>query len=398
MKIAYISARPYPTIWVDTKQIIRTVEALCKLGVAVDLWLPKGALSSKSDEERRREIFDFYDLEAQSNLNIKFLRSFEPSKIDRKKYQFQLEKFFHGISAGLQTSKLNYDYIYSRDIFSVFLASKLKQKCIFECHKELAFQKKFQYLLLKNIKESTYLRGIVTNSKFIKDHFVKECHFSSKDTPIAYNGFDKANESGPLDRNQAKKLLGLDPQLHYIVYTGNQKKGKKGIEGMIELAKRLPEFSFIACGGDKTSVHYWSQYSQTLKLHNFKSLGWMDEQQIKLYQSAASFLLIPPTLAPLEKTGNTVTPIKVFSYLAMERPILAPDSTDIVEVLSHNKNSILLPPDDYDNAAQIIKNSFEDKTLLEIISKQARTDSKKYTWDARAKIVYQFLLDKKSPT
>ena len=47
--------------------------------------------------------------------------------------------------------------------------------------------------------------------------------------------------------------------------------------------------------------------------------------------------------------------MKTFSYLAAGRPIVAPDLPDLREVLRHNENALLVPPDDVDAAAAAIR-------------------------------------------
>ena len=83
--------------------------------------------------------------------------------------------------------------------------------------------------------------------------------------------------------------------------------------------------------------------------------------------------------------------MKTFSYLAAGRPIVAPDLPDLREVLQHNENAILVPPDDVEAAAAAIRLAVFNRTIGEQLGNVARRNAAQYTWQARAKRLSTFL-------
>ena len=106
---------------------------------------------------------------------------------------------------------------------------------------------------------------------------------------------------------------------------------------------------------------------------------------------SADVLIIPPTAGPLQKTGNTVLPIKLFSYIAAGRAIYAPIAPDTAELLQHDRNAYLVDPDD--EAAEL--NGFnaliDDDERMNRLSNEAAKDAQNLTWDARAEIIVDFM-------
>jgi glycosyltransferase involved in cell wall biosynthesis len=76
--------------------------------------------------------------------------------------------------------------------------------------------------------------------------------------------------------------------------------------------------------------------------------------------------------------------MKVFPYLAAGRPILAPALPDIGEVLQHNGNAWLVPPDDPAAAAEGLRRVLGDAGMAERLAASALATSAGLTWDARA--------------
>ena len=113
-------------------------------------------------------------------------------------------------------------------------------------------------------------------------------------------------------------------------------------------------------------------------------------KQLSKYLFASDVLIIPPTAEPMMKYGKTVLPIKVFIYLAIGRPILAPKLLDSQSVLN-DKNAALVEPDNLQEAVKTLRKIFEDKHWANSIAERARSESKNYTWACRANKFLEFL-------
>jgi glycosyltransferase involved in cell wall biosynthesis len=109
------------------------------------------------------------------------------------------------------------------------------------------------------------------------------------------------------------------------------------------------------------------------------------------YLYAADALVIPPTVGPLERVGNTVLPIKTYLYLAIGRPIVAAATADLREVLEDGRNAVLVPPDDLDAAILAVRSLMESSELCARLGAEARTEAQRYTWDQRAARISGFI-------
>jgi glycosyltransferase involved in cell wall biosynthesis len=108
------------------------------------------------------------------------------------------------------------------------------------------------------------------------------------------------------------------------------------------------------------------------------------------YLYAADCLVIPPTGDPLHRFVRTVLPLKVFSYLAAGRPILAPRLPDIEEVLTDGETARLVPPDSA-AAARALAEVLADGAMQERLGRNALSLSVGYTWSHRAETITRFL-------
>jgi len=81
------------------------------------------------------------------------------------------------------------------------------------------------------------------------------------------------------------------------------------------------------------------------------------------------------------------SPMKIIEYLAMGKPVIAPDQDNIREILTHGKDSLLFKSADYDDMLKKLNTVVENKSELEKLSKGAlRTiKEKKMYWIENAK-------------
>jgi glycosyltransferase involved in cell wall biosynthesis len=126
--------------------------------------------------------------------------------------------------------------------------------------------------------------------------------------------------------------------------------------------------------------------------------GWIDVHALAPYLYAADVLLIPPTSAPLQQHGNAVMPIKTYTYLAAGRVIVGPRQDDVREVLHDGENCLLVEPDQLDAAVAMVRAAFTDATRMAQIGAQAERDSALYTWEARARLIHDFIKQRVAAT
>jgi glycosyltransferase involved in cell wall biosynthesis len=132
------------------------------------------------------------------------------------------------------------------------------------------------------------------------------------------------------------------------------------------------------------------------RVSNVQLVSWQPFSRVAYYLKAADVLLLPPSDRGLALIGNTVLPMKLFQYLAAGRPILAPRTPDLVELLEDGHNARLVTPGDVEGAARVLSELLADAQLCERLSQGALDSSQDLTWDARAKKILRFLEDRLS--
>jgi glycosyltransferase involved in cell wall biosynthesis len=94
-------------------------------------------------------------------------------------------------------------------------------------------------------------------------------------------------------------------------------------------------------------------------------------------------VLVLPNPATAVSTRYT-SPLKLFEYLAMGRPIVASDLPALREILRHGENALLFEAGRSSALAEAIRTVIEDRALAESIARGAFETSRAYSWDARA--------------
>jgi len=129
---------------------------------------------------------------------------------------------------------------------------------------------------------------------------------------------------------------------------------------------------------------------------NVRIVPWQGPADLPIWLAAADILLIPPSRAPLEQFRNCVLPLKLFSYLAAGRPILAPEAPDTAELLDDGENALLVPPGEPEIAARALDRILGDATFADRLGAGARASARDLTWDRRAEKIHFFLEERLS--
>jgi glycosyltransferase involved in cell wall biosynthesis len=159
------------------------------------------------------------------------------------------------------------------------------------------------------------------------------------------------------------------------------------------MAASVPAADFLVVGAtpDSNNAAELLAAARAAGARNFFVRPWVPPAEVRTYLYAADCLIVPPANNPLHPSRRTVLPMKVFTYLAAGRPILAPRSPDIEEVLTHGHTALLVDAGDADAAAAALDRLLQDSALRERLAQGARRAAGAYTWRARAEKIVSFL-------
>ena len=203
---------------------------------------------------------------------------------------------------------------------------------------------------------------------------------------VAHNGADTARIGAPLDVATARAALGLPADRRIALYAGRVNE-EKGLDQVLALARLRPEILFVLVGSEGEGPIE----AAARTLANVRIVPWQAPDELPAWLHAADVLLIPPSRAPLEQYRNCVLPLKLFSYLAAGRPILAPVAPDTAELLSDGDNALLVPPGDPEAAAAALDRLARSGAWPRGSAPPRSRMRANLTWDRRAEKIAAFL-------
>lgn len=373
MRIAYALDQLLPNRGADTEQVMNTVSALLRRGVDVVLYLPRPVLGSGIGESALRDHYRLDRPPPVAHLRVPLARVRSVVKIGHA-----LRVMGHG-------RLREFDLVYSRNLPVVAGALAAGHRVIYETYRPWPAQKPATAPAFRALMQHRNFVGAVLHSAFARSCYL-DLGLADDRLQVVHNGYEPRLFEPRLDRAEARAALGLPRDRTIAVYSGRLTL-QKGLGLVLDMAARRPEVCFVLVGSEGQGP----VEERARALPNVRVAPWQPFDRIAPYLYAADVLLIPPSLAPLTQARNTVLPIKLFSYLAAGRPILAAESPDTAEILSHGHNAWLVRPDDLDAALQGLDTLVTDPRQAARLGQRSLELAQALTWDARAAKLVDFI-------
>lgn len=146
--------------------------------------------------------------------------------------------------------------------------------------------------------------------------------------PDAYDG----EVYRPLPRDESRRGLGIPLEEQVLLYSGLT-FSYRGLETLLEavagLAPRFPRARLYLVGGRSREIASLQEKARALGLgERVAFVGTVPREQVPAYLGAADVLVIPGTVS-----GASASPLKMFEYMAMDRPIVVVDIPALREIL-----------------------------------------------------------------
>jgi glycosyltransferase involved in cell wall biosynthesis len=296
------------------------------------------------------------------------------------------DKLAFALFAAARCTARDYDLIYTRNLPVVLAALARSDLPVFyETYRPWPEQDASKRQLFRWLLKQPRFRGLVLHSEVAAGAY-RRLGFADERLLVAHNGVDRELLENPRDQGAARQTLGVPAHTPVVVYTGRV-SAAKGLGIVLDLAERHPNVRFYIVGSEGEGPIE----KRARSLTNVFIEPWQPKERVLLWMAAADVLVIPPAAGPLEQVGNTVLPIKTFQYLASGRAVLAPDTADVREVLRHEHNAWLVPPDNLEAASLALHALREDAGLRERLGARGRETVQHSTWSARARDILTFL-------
>lgn len=262
---------------------------------------------------------------------------------------------------------------------------RIKYKIYTDWH---MFFKTWKYRLMAT--NSDYM---VTTSKRLKENIIKEFGASPDKIKVVYGGVDLGKfEEINIPQSMLRKKLGLPIDNILISYVGLFKTMgmEKGIDTMIKSLPFIinPKIKMVFVGGKEDQIEEYKKLASELGVID-KSIfvGMVPNDEVPKYEKAMDVLVIPyPDKHHFREYGF---PMKVYEYMASNRPIIYSKLDIIDEMLSDCGYSF--KPDDPENLAKVINGIIDDPTGTLETAGRASNKVHAYTWENKAKKILNFI-------
>jgi len=328
MKILMISPQPFFEPRGTPISVYQRLEALSALGHEIDLITYH---VGKDVEIPNLKIHRVRGLKMIQHVRI------GPS---RAKILLDLQIFFRAIRM-LLTKR--YDVIHSHEeaaFFSMFLARIFRTRHLYDMHSVLSkqltnfsfgnrpiFVKLFEFLERMVL---TTCQAVVTVGPDL-EHYVKSVGKNIRVVMIENIALHAYQTPIPPEAvEEMKQKLNLEGRLP-IVYTGTYERYQglnMALECVGRVRDRYPNVKFIFVGAKVQQAQEWTEKASKLGLADHTLfLDVVSPEDSMIYLACASVLISP-------RLDGTSTPLKIYSYLHAEKPIIATSITSNTQVLT----------------------------------------------------------------
>ena len=374
MKLIYITNARMPTEKAHGIQIMKMCQAFTLTGLEVKLVVPWRFNKIK------KSPFDYYSI--RKNFRIKKLPSLDIIPLGIPKICFWIQNLTFALSLFLYLIFGKADIIFSRDLFSLWFLSFFKKNLIYEAH---TFPGHF-FLYEKVFRKA---KAVITITQKLKELLIEQDIPANK-ILVAPDGVDLEEFDIKESQEQCRQKLNLPLDGKIIGYVGQLKtmEMEKGIAGLIKATRKVKNTLCLVGGQESDIVGYKKMASKMNLTNNILFIGQVRHCLIPYYLKSFDILVMP---FPWTKHyAYYMSPLKMFEYMAAQKPIVASDLPSIREILNDN-NAVLVEPDNPQSLAKAINQTLKNPDFSAKIAAQAYQDVQEYTWQKRVKKILNFI-------
>jgi len=369
MKVACISASRVPSTTANSMQVMKACQAISQLGHEVHLFLPG-----------HKPQLENTDLNSLYGLKTQFPIEWLSSRPGLHRYDFAFQAVW---KARRLKTDISYVWFFQAGIFSLFAHLPV----IFELHGPP--EGRFGPWLFRFFQHLPGKKRLLPITRALAHQLHERFNIDLGDQDlmqISPNGVDLERYVNLPEPATARTRLGL-PSTLTVGYTGHLYPGR-GMTLLTELARCFPRINFLWVGGRQQDVNMWRERLAVENITNITLIGFVDNNQLPLFQAAADILLMPYERVITGSSGGNSTsyasPMKMFEYMASKRAIISSDLPVIREVLNPS-NAMLCPPEDVEAWSQALECLIFDEEKRHALAEQAWLDIQQYTWLERAR-------------
>jgi glycosyltransferase involved in cell wall biosynthesis len=368
VRIACIATSEVPSRKANSIRVMKVCQAFIDLGHSVRLWLP-----GRTPDITWQDLSQHYGI--RDRFPIRWLRAAR-----------RLRRYDFCLLAVVEAALWKADLLYLYPLQGAALSSRLGLPTALEIH-DLPGGR-FGPWLFRQFLGGSGGRRLLPITEALRTWLARE-YKVSLEAPFAMVsplGVDLERYAELPTAEGARRQLGLEEEFT-AGYTGHLYPGR-GIDLLMELARRNPKIRFLWAGGEEANIERWAERLSNAGVKNVRLLGFVTNTQLPLVQAACDVLMMPHERRVSSSGGGDIarftSPMKMFEYLSSGRAILASDLPVLREVL-HEDNAILIAPEDVDAWNDALRSLAVDEERRHALASQARIDAARYTWVERAR-------------
>jgi glycosyltransferase involved in cell wall biosynthesis len=210
---------------------------------------------------------------------------------------------------------------------------------------------------------------------------------------VIHNGINPDDFGSALDNDKAKRRLGLEGRL-VLGFTGFVRDWH-GLDKVVDLiASADPGWHLLIVGDGPARVALEKRAMALNVIDRLTITGIVGRDQVAAHVAAFDIALQPAAV-------DYCSPLKLFEYMALGRPVVAPAQPNIMEILTHEQDALLFDPRDPEGLGRAVERLCRDAGLRRRIGEAARRtiESRRLTWADNANRVAELFagLTGKSP-
>ncbi len=266
-------------------------------------------------------------------------------------------------------------HLYGRDeVILLFITRFSRVPVIWESH-----EAKFTYIARALLKA---VNRVVVISEGILNFYIAHGVSRAK-MHVAHDAVDDRFFAPLVSKEEAQKTLGFASEKPLVLYIGGLDMWK-GVDTLLACTTKSDSFIVGIIGGtEKEILKMRAEYPQV------SFFGSRPYRDLPLYQQAGDILVIPNT-AKNALSSEYTSPLKLFSYMTAQKPIIASRIPSIQNIVS-DEEVYFCNPDDVQNLRNVILSALQSPDVSLRKALRAYEKGKQYTWTKRAHDIVDFM-------
>ncbi len=389
MHIVYIDPHAVPDTCPEAMQILQTVDGMAQTGISITLVTPPVRTRTVAEDILGRPLHPGVRL-----LPLDDLR-------DRWWYPARSGKHFYRQARRLVSGLKGVDGLLVRNLklAEALLSVKNRPPMVFETHEIFArtFAEERPHPFWKERRKLAALRrrehaiyagseGVAALTQWLVDDLREEYGVNTPmrvvpdgvDLSAAENAvFSPSTDGGPAR----------------LLYLGSLHPWK-GVNCLLDALPAIEQACLIIAGGPSQRIAELKAQAEMLGVAGrVVFMGEVPPARRFEVIAGADICMLPLTNTAI---GSRYTsPLKLFEYMAMGKPVVAADVPALRSVIVSGENGILTPVDNPAQLAAAVNRLLQSPGQLKVLGEAARKSAQDYSWEARAHLLAGFFTELK---